>query len=97
MLPKGDGAHLHDGVLAPRVRHSSELTENLMAYGRGIVKRLDIAVNIRADGAHHPGLMPGGLQKGPGHIGGGGLALGAGYAYDPDSSLRGLPEESRAH
>ncbi len=97
VLPEGDGAYLHHRVLAAHVRHPSKLAEDLAAYGRGVVKGLDSTVDIRADGAHDPGLMPGGFQNGPGHIGRGGLALGAGYAYDLDIVFCGLAEEGGAH
>ena len=73
--------YLHHHRVAPGVRKGAEDLLQLVALGGGVGGVLMAAQIIDAVGADHPHLAAGGFQHAADHVGGGGLALGAG---DPD-------------
>ena len=84
--------YLHHHRVAPGVRKGAEDLLQLVALGGGVGGVLMAAQIIDAVGADHPHLAAGGFQHAADHVGGGGLALGAG---DPDHGH--LPGGAHGH
>ena len=73
--------HLHHHRVAPGVHKGAEDLLQLVALGGGVGGIFVAALIVHAVGADHAHMAAGGLQHAADHVGGGGLALGAG---DPD-------------
>ena len=76
---------------APRGQHSGEEGLELIGLRRGVPGVEQLVPDDRAQGADHTGLVPRRLQNGLYHMGGGGLALGAGEA-DEGELVRRMAE-----
>ena len=70
--------HLHQSRIATRVQKLPEGLLQLIALGGGVGRLLMMAEEVDAIGADHAHLAACGLQHALDHMGGGGLALGAG-------------------
>ena len=72
--------HFHHHRVTPGVHKGAEDLLQLVALGGGVGGVLVAAHVVHAVGADHAHLAPGGFQHAADHVGGGGLALGAGDA-----------------
>ena len=88
--------HLHQGHIAARIEELAEGLLQLVAFGGGVGGLLMAAHEIDAVGTDHAHLFARGFQHALDHVGGGGLALGAGNA-DHGHLLGRVTEEVAAH
>ena len=68
------------GVMPKIIRQLAQDLLQLIALGGGVIQVIVVAGVIHAVGADHADLVTCGFQHGLDHVGGGGLALGAGHA-----------------
>ena len=88
--------HLHQSRIAARVQKLPEGLLQLVAFRGGVGGVLVASHIVDAVGADHAHLAACGLQHALDHVGGGGLALGAGDA-DHGHPAGGIAEEIAAH
>ena len=85
----GLGGDLHDDMGAPGVCHAPQGAVEGDGFRRGVGGAgQERGPDIRTQGADHAGRMPGGGEDVPEHMGGGGLALGAGDGDERELSGR---------
>ena len=72
--------HLHHAGVAARVGQLAQNALQVVAFGGGVVQVIVVVGIVDAVCADHAHLVAAGLQHRLDHVGGGGLALGAGHA-----------------
>jgi hypothetical protein len=92
--PEGEpvARHLHGGRLHPRLGHLGQQPLQVGGLGGGVDGRAPLLADADLDGADHAGAAAGRPEDRLQHVGGGGLAVGAGHP-DQVQASGGMVEE----